>query len=290
MKKFLKTFGWILLYLSIYFTLQVIYTIVAGIIVAVKLIVQNPGITSEEVQQKIPLLIAQQTTLAIIVSSILAFGLYYLIIKARKESFFEVCQFTKISWKNAALFVPVGIGMVFINGFLLSLIQKTEVMDDAFSKHIDLMEQLLSGSPILLYLAVAIAAPFIEEIIFRGLILKELRKNLSIKWAIVIQAILFALYHMQLVQGIYTFFMGILLGLVCVWFKSIWPAIIIHLFNNLISVILSRMTNVEILNKLEIPILIVSLGVLVSVVIYAHRNRELEVEEIEENIEVPVNM
>ncbi|WP_026477319.1 CPBP family intramembrane glutamic endopeptidase [Alkaliphilus transvaalensis] len=284
MKKFFKTAGWIALYLGVYFIFQIVYVFVAAIVMSIKIVVQEPDLTPDLIAEKTEPMIMGQLPMSIIVSSIVAFGVYYLISKGRKQDFFQTCQFRKISLKSALSFVPAGVGLVFINGFLLGILNKTELLDNAFSKHVELMGQLLGGNTVVVFLSVAIAAPFIEEIIFRGLILKELRKSMSLKWAIFIQALLFGLYHMQLVQGIYTFFMGILLGLVCVWLKSIWPAIILHLFNNLTSMLLSRTDALDgVLDTLSIPLVMISGLVVAGVTYHTYKNR-LEEEEIEEAV------
>ncbi len=281
MKKFFKSSGWILLYLTIYFLLQTIYIFSVSIFTGIKLAIQNPEFATDPsfIAEEIQTMLAGQIPVSLIVSSIIAFGIYYLICKGRKQNIFEHCQFAKISMKNALMLVPTGVSLVFINSFLLNILNKTGLLENAFDKHTALMEQLLGGNTLVVFLSVAVAAPLIEEVIFRGLIFKELRKNMSIKWAILIQAILFGLYHMQLVQGIYSFLMGILFGLVCVWLKSIWPAVILHLFNNLTSVILSKMNNLDVLEALEIPIIIVSIVIVSWVCVTIYKNRIIEDED-----------
>ena len=51
-------------------------------------------------------------------------------------------------------------------------------------------------------LVVGIVAPFAEELLFRGIIYKTLSKSMSIPAVIIIQGVLFGVYHMNLVQGI----------------------------------------------------------------------------------------
>ncbi|WP_322545678.1 CPBP family intramembrane glutamic endopeptidase, partial [Clostridium perfringens] len=87
-------------------------------------------------------------------------------------------------------------------------------------------------------LTVGIVAPFAEEFLFRGVVYKTLSKNISLKWTIVIQGILFGIYHGNLIQGIYAAFLGIIFGFVTYKTKSLIPAIIMHMVNNTIAVIL----------------------------------------------------
>lgn len=78
----------------------------------------------------------------------------------------------------------------------------------------------------------AIAAPFTEEILFRGYVLKGLQK--TGKWyAVFMSALLFGAFHGNFVQGAYAFVAGLALGYVAVEY-SIWWSIILHVMNNFI--------------------------------------------------------
>ncbi|WP_353892401.1 CPBP family intramembrane glutamic endopeptidase [Proteinivorax hydrogeniformans] len=98
----------------------------------------------------------------------------------------------------------------------------------------------LLGSGVLLFIAVGVAAPLFEEIIFRGLIFDELEGKISLKSVIIIQAVVFGVYHMNIAQGVYTTVMGLFLGLSLVWTGSIWAPILIHAGNNIFSIIIGN--------------------------------------------------
>lgn len=82
-----------------------------------------------------------------------------------------------------------------------------------------------------LILYICILGPICEEIIFRGIILKSLERFGKMS-AILISSILFALFHMNLVQLPGPFLIGLILGYITVESKSIYPAILIHILNN----------------------------------------------------------
>ena len=75
-----------------------------------------------------------------------------------------------------------------------------------------------------------VVAPMIEEIVFRGYVLKGLKKygNSS---AIFISALLFGLYHANLIQMVFAFLMGLLLGYVAAEY-SVHLTILLHMANN----------------------------------------------------------
>ena len=103
----------------------------------------------------------------------------------------------------------------------------------------DMMNMVFGGNMFVAFVAIVILAPFGEECLFRGLIIKRLGKYFGITAAIIIQSILFGIFHGNIVQGLYVIPMGILLGYVSYKSKSVIPAIYMHLVNNFLSLALS---------------------------------------------------
>ena len=73
-----------------------------------------------------------------------------------------------------------------------------------------------------------ILAPVVEEIIFRELMTKKLCKLFPFWFVNIIQAITFGIYHLNIVQAVYAFFLGLLLGYVAYRLKSVWASVILH--------------------------------------------------------------
>jgi membrane protease YdiL (CAAX protease family) len=73
-----------------------------------------------------------------------------------------------------------------------------------------------------------IAAPILEEIICRGIILKGLLKNYPPYKAILISAIFFSVIHLNPWQAIPAFFSGLFLGWIYYKTQSVIPGMIIH--------------------------------------------------------------
>jgi membrane protease YdiL (CAAX protease family) len=84
-------------------------------------------------------------------------------------------------------------------------------------------------SPLVL-LYVVLVGPIVEEVIFRGAILRALRPY-GANFAIVISALLFALTHVYLYQAIFAFLVGLLLGYCATRFSLKW-AVLLHIINN----------------------------------------------------------
>jgi len=91
---------------------------------------------------------------------------------------------------------------------------------------------------------IGIMAAISEEFLFRGVLLKlfaEWTKNIHL--AVIFSAILFSAFHLQFYGFLPRFMLGVLLGYLFVWSKSIWVPIFIHFLNNTIAIIVSFLFN-----------------------------------------------
>ena len=116
---------------------------------------------------------------------------------------------------------------------------------------INLLIQSLSGAPaenpqvealaprgsslpafLVLLAMVAGVVPFVEELLFRGLLYTLLRRHLGISPSVVISALLFAALHMipSLMPSL--FVIGVILALLYERSRSLWPAIGMHGLHN----------------------------------------------------------
>lgn len=89
-------------------------------------------------------------------------------------------------------------------------------------------------------LSTLILPPVVEETVFRGLIYRYLRKaGACFIVANLIQAVLFGIYHMNLVQGIYAALLGFMLGWLTHRYKSLLIPMSVHAFFNLFGTALA---------------------------------------------------
>ena len=100
------------------------------------------------------------------------------------------------------------------------------------------------------FVNVAIIAPVVEELIFRGIILQGLRRNYSAFVSVFMSALLFALFHLNPWQFPATFILGLLLGWIMIKNNNILLAIIGHSINNLM--VLLSITHIEEISTMQI--------------------------------------
>ena len=107
------------------------------------------------------------------------------------------------------------------------------------------MEMLLDGPIWIVLISVSVFAPFFEEWLCRGIILRGLLKRAKPVWAIVISAAIFGLIHGNLWQAIPAFIIGMILGYVYYKTGSLKLTMLMHCVNNTLSVIVSRIPAFE---------------------------------------------
>lgn len=123
------------------------------------------------------------------------------------------------------------IGSQMVNSIWVTLL---EVVMNLFGMSLLPMMEMVSGSAdtFSMFLYSAIFAPIAEELLFRGYILRSLRPY-GKRFAIFGSAVLFGLFHGNLLQTPYAFLVGLLLGYVTVEYSLTW-AVVLHMFNNLV--------------------------------------------------------
>jgi membrane protease YdiL (CAAX protease family) len=81
----------------------------------------------------------------------------------------------------------------------------------------------------------ALFPAFTEEVFFRGILLRRFCGVYSERKAILLSAVLFGLMHLNPWQAMYAFISGLFLGWVYRRFKTIWPCMLLHAYNNILA-------------------------------------------------------
>lgn len=135
--------------------------------------------------------------------------------------------------------VVLGVAIVFLGGVLTQLLARGQPVEQ---------DVTLMAAGVSLYTRIALAvlvvcvAPFVEELVFRGVLLSGLATRMRVRWAIAGSALVFGTAHLgDFGFAWYPIPQLVLLGLVLGWLRvrsgSLWPSITLHATNNLIAVI-----------------------------------------------------
>ena len=113
------------------------------------------------------------------------------------------------------------------------------VVSSVFPSWLEAYEELLESAgmgdeiSIIMMIYSVCLAPIGEELIFRGVTMRIARRSFPFWAANLIQAVLFGIFHMNMIQGIYAAVLGLFLGYVCEKGGSIYLAIVFHFLFNL---------------------------------------------------------
>lgn len=116
-----------------------------------------------------------------------------------------------------------------------------QIFPAAFENYQKLMSSLSVESSILTIPYVALLGPVAEELIFRGVISDRLKPAFPFWLVNTIQAALFGIFHMNVIQGVYAFVLGILLGIVVNVTGTILSSMLLHIVFNTTSLLLSEL-------------------------------------------------
>jgi hypothetical protein len=144
---------------------------------------------------------------------------------------------TAFGGKRLPGILALGFGSCIVMTLLLSLI--STAFPGLFENYNRLMEKLDISSSVWTLPYVVLLGPVAEELIFRGVITDRLKPAFSFWTVNVIQAALFGVFHLNVIQGLYAFCLGLILGLVVKVTDTISASIMTHIFFNGTTEILS---------------------------------------------------
>lgn len=112
---------------------------------------------------------------------------------------------------------------------------------DSSSVYERTMTAIMDGKSMLAMIFwMGILAPVAEEAIFRWLIYLRIRDHMRVAGAAVISGVLFGLYHMNLIQGIYAFLMGVVFAVLMEWRGSLGSSALLHMGANIASLLVGE--------------------------------------------------
>ncbi len=87
------------------------------------------------------------------------------------------------------------------------------------------------------YLLIALLTPLVEEFIFRGVLLQGFAQHITYRWANVLQALIFASLHDNLIALPLLFAFGLVAGILTRKAGGLLPAVVLHVFFNITAII-----------------------------------------------------
>ena len=152
--------------------------------------------------------------------------------KTKPRKILEDFSFRKTNYKTVLISILIGFIVFILNiavstffSYILSL------LGYAASSGTGTQVEATWGNFFLSLLTVAILPAICEEFTHRGLLLSGYKK-LGFKKAVCLSALMFGLIHLNVGQFFYATIIGLILGVITLYSRSIVPAIIVHFMNN----------------------------------------------------------
>ena len=218
MKKIIKTIGWTLLALLVCYGLEVLFRALFGLAL-------HKGMTKQE---QIQVQIMANFILKLVV--LFVFGFWYAVRENKwhyRPDYRPLFTVKRIAGLTAiGLFGQYAIGITV--GFLRYLLPNIFASYDNVSEILSLK----NGSPFAVLLLVVAVGPIAEELLFRGVIYGGLRTCFPVDVSALVSALIFGIYHKNIVQGLYAFCLGMVLGIIVKATGSILCSMITHITFN----------------------------------------------------------
>lgn len=138
----------------------------------------------------------------------------------------------RVEIKLILLMVLLGFLVQITASFILTLV--LQMMPEVADNYMSGLESLLQINPAMI-LRVCVVFPILEEIFFRGIVIRIMYRFAPFVVANVVQALVFAIYHGNIVQGVYAFLLGLFIGYVLKLTRNILYVFALHMSINLLG-------------------------------------------------------
>lgn len=224
MKQYLKILGISVGFIILFELMQFIFIVISYAVLTVEYIINHGALNVGHIQYTF---LKNAPLISIIGDSglILAFIIIY---SYTKKGLIKRCKFKSFNFKYLIYIVILILGVSFFIDTIINIINSNS---NIYFKAQELL--LRSNNSLLGILITVIIIPILEEIIFRGIVFNEIRDKINIKASIIFQALIFCICYMDLVQGLYAFILGVVLGYIYKVTNSLWCNIIAHILFNI---------------------------------------------------------
>jgi len=146
----------------------------------------------------------------------------------------------RFAWVDPILGGPVGVAAQYLLGFVVVLAYQASGVSNNTINKLGQPAQTITGlahgwgGDVVLILVVVVGAPVVEELFFRGLLLRSLQARIGSVGAVLVSGVLFGLAHFEPLQLPVLALFGVVLGVLALRTGRLGPGICAHAaFNSL---------------------------------------------------------
>ena len=239
----LRSFGRIVLPFLTYYLLNLVVSIL--FMIGVRLYLSASGTYSLELWQQTLSGLGYEMTLLMAIAAIPIMLRWYKKDRARRAAAGAIETPTEEQIETRKKKQPLQLLLCALMGisacFLVNHLMMLTGMTTAHAQDVESVSKILYQGRLILELAgTAVIIPVAEELVYRALTMGRIQDYLRTPLAIGTSAIIFGAMHGNLLQGLFAFALGLLLGWSYSRCRSLAAPMILHMGANLISVLVSE--------------------------------------------------
>jgi membrane protease YdiL (CAAX protease family) len=172
---------------------------------------------------------ADSQTLALLLTQI-TMGLLFYITTRKKglKTYLRIKPLQPIMYLWAFV---IGLSLVNLSGLLILIMGA--IIPEQLEAYIEAIEASIGGAnAILAFFVVVIGASLVEEVMLRGLFFRKFENLVNGTVLVILSGFFFGVFHLNIIQGVFTTVIGIFFALGFYWTKSLWIPIFMHAGNN----------------------------------------------------------
>jgi len=219
----------------VYFAAQFVMSLAMTLVAEGTCMLRYPDAAFDQVYDFCEQFITNHQCFALIFAAFFTFTILWGYFKARGLSPTQELQAKKITLGHTILFMIIGLMLNFVVGIIVSVIPWPEAWMSVYETE---SSQLLESEGFVIrFIALVLAAPIMEEVIFRGMMQTYLSHAMPTWLAAAIQCIIFGVIHGTPLWMCYTFILGIIFTFCNKKTGTLWTSIVMHVGFNLFAVI-----------------------------------------------------
>lgn len=234
---------WCSLYpILVYDGIQFLTGIIYGIVIVASVSVNSRGDTEEMIMRQVE----EGTVLVVLLAAVVSiplFGWMYYHDGQKRRRMGWNAEWYPLT-ETALLWAAVGgAGLALFGNNLLSLLPLAQWSD----KYQDVSEALYAGNIWIRIASVGFFGPAVEELLMRGLLYQRFRAMMRPVTAIFWSAVVFGIFHGNIVQGLYAFLIGLFFGWLMERYQRVLVPMLAHMSANLLVVLLEDSKGLELI-------------------------------------------
>lgn len=226
-----------LIYLAVQLVMSFIMAFAAGFSMTYDMLQRGAEYTESQMMEFLTNYLSENTMAATLAAAAVTVAILLITLKVQKRPLRRTLELNPVPAKKTAVILFAGLAANLASGLLMGLLPLPEAMLSEYEQTV--AQNLYTGDLGMSLLGLVIVIPVTEELVFRGMCRRELGRAFPVAAVVVLQAVIFALAHLNPYQMIYVVIAAVLMGLVFYWSGSLLGSILFHAAYNSVGLLVS---------------------------------------------------